>query len=114
MHAAMRLFYPGINFTQEMIAFWEYKDMGIQQGYILLPLLILIAYQRYKLEFLMPAKYRNIKQADLWRNHYKAYLVLIACIGLAIGVAVYFPLPDIVLLFGIILCTTVYQLLLPD
>lgn len=114
MHVAMRFFYPEINFTQEMIAFWEYEDMGIQQGYILLPLLILIAHQRYKLEFLMPARYRSIKQVTLWNHHIRAYLMLIGAIGFAIGTAFLIPTPDSVLLFGIITGTTVYQLVFPD
>lgn len=114
IHIAMTFFHPGINFTKEIIAFWEYKDMGIQQGYILLPLLILIAVQRYKLEFLIPASYRSIKQSHLWRNHFRSYLVLIGFTGFIIGIAVFFPVPDFVLLFGIILGTTSYQMLFPD
>jgi hypothetical protein len=114
VHFGISLFHADLDFLKEMIAFWEYKDMGIQQGYILLPLLILIAYQRYKLEFLMPARYRNMSSNMLWRNQYRVYLALIAGAGLAIGSAVFFPLSDLVLLFGIIILSTLYQLLLPD
>lgn len=114
IHIAIWLFYPGIDFIKEMVAFWEYEDMGFQQGYILLPLLILIAYQRYKLEFLLPARYRNTRQLDLWNNHFRAYLILIGLVGFAILISYGITLPDIALLFGIIIGTTSYQLYLPE
>lgn len=114
IHLALSLFHPGIDFPKEIIAFWNYRDMGIEQGYILLPLLILIAYQRYKVEFLMPARYRDLELNQFWKKHLRSYLALIAGVGLAIGSTVIYPFPDIVLLFGIILGSTGYQILVQD
>ena len=39
IHFAMRTIHPDINFTKEIVKFWTYKDLGIEQGYILLPLI---------------------------------------------------------------------------
>ncbi len=33
----MKALVPTIDFTKEILAFWNYKDMGIEQGYFLLP-----------------------------------------------------------------------------
>ena len=35
----MQALVPTIDFTKEISAFWNYKDMGIEQGYFLLPLI---------------------------------------------------------------------------
>lgn len=66
VHFGVYLFQSNINFITQLKAFWTYEDMGIQQGYILLPLVVFAAYQQYKMEFLMRAKEKNTDLNRLW------------------------------------------------
>jgi hypothetical protein len=63
VHITMKALVPTIDFTKEMLAFWKYKDMGIEQGYFLLPLIVIAGYQRYKMEFLMKVWVAVLKSA---------------------------------------------------
>lgn len=109
-HLAIQGIVPGINFKQELINFWTYKDLGIEQGYILVPLIILVGYQRYRMEFLLPAKERVLTIDRLWRGHFIAQFMLIGCCGLAIGLSKIVSVPQVVYIIGIVLIVGVFQL----
>lgn len=114
IHLTMKLYEPEISFAKEITLFWTYKDMGMQQGYILIPLLVLLSVQRYKLEFLMTAKYRSIKQVRLWRSHYRAYLFLIGGVGLTMGILSFVHPADWIILLGVIAGTSTYQIVFSE
>lgn len=109
-HLAIQGIIPGIDFKEELINFWTYKDMGIEQGYILVPLIILVGYQRYRMEFLLPAKERVLTIDRLWRGHFIAQFMLIGCCGLAIGLSAIVSMPQVVYIIGIVLIVGVFQL----
>ncbi len=50
IHAAIYLQNPQVNFGKEVISFLTYKDMGIQQGFVLLPLLVASEWMRIRNE----------------------------------------------------------------
>ena len=109
IHLVILQIYPGIDFQTEIASFWNYEDMGIKQGYVLIPLLFLVAFQRYKLEFLGPQKYRTLVLPVLWKNHIRTYLPLIAGVGICAGLVNFVTIPDILLLIGILLLTSLYR-----
>lgn len=111
VHLAMQVLHPTIDFQKEALAFWSYKDMGIEQGYILLPLLILVAYQKYKMEFLMPALYKTINLQGMWKEHQKANIILLAFIGLALGMFSFIAPPEWILILLIVVISSGYKLL---
>lgn len=111
IHFAIQALHPSIDFQKEAFEFWSYKDMGIEQGYILLPLLILVAYQKYKMEFLMPALYNTIDLKALWKEHQKANIILLAFIGLALGIFSFITPPEWILILLIIAISSGYKLL---
>ncbi len=53
IHAAIYLQNPQVNFGKEVISFLTYKDMGIQQGFVLLPLVIASEWMRINNELKM-------------------------------------------------------------
>jgi hypothetical protein len=110
IHLALYFISDGIVFKQEAIAFWEYEELGLKQGYLLVPLVFFVGYQQYKMEFLMLAKYRNLSLSDLWRRHIQALCVVVAFAGFCIGLAQFIVLPDIVYVLGIVFCTVFYKL----
>ena len=109
IHVAMKSIVVGIDFKKEIIAFWNYTEMGIKQGYVLLPLIAFMGYQQYKMEFLLPAKYRKISTQQLWNNNIKAFLVIIAFTGLAFGITQFIMLPEIVFVLGIVVFQALYS-----
>ena len=52
IHLTMPSIQSNIVFIDEIILFWTYEELGIQQGLLLVPLVVFGAYQKYKLEFL--------------------------------------------------------------
>jgi hypothetical protein len=114
IHLGILTMHPEIHFFHELVAFWQYKDMGVQQGYILLPLLVLVAYQRYKMEFLLTAKFRAINEIELWRGHQRSHLYLIGASAFAAGLISIVSIPEPFLLGAVIVGISGYNLFLSD
>jgi hypothetical protein len=111
VHLSMNMLHPQIDFYKEFIQFLSYKDMGIAQGYFLLPLIALVGYQRYKMEFLMPARFKTQTIPTLWASHFKMQFTLIGCVAFTIGFQSLIALPETVYIIAIVVVTSVYQLL---
>lgn len=109
-HLAIYKIHPEMDLSRELVNFWSYKDMGIEQGYLLLPLIMIVGYQRYKLEFLVPQMYSKVSMDMIWKQHLRAHCALLGFIGLLLGISVIVILPETVYLSGIILLTSLYQL----
>lgn len=60
----------GIRFKEDTLRFLLLKDMGIAQGYLLIPLIILTAVMQYKSEFIRMGLFTHIKPATLWKENY--------------------------------------------
>ena len=110
VHLSMKMLHPQIDFYKEFIQFLSYKDMGIAQGYFLLPLIALAGFQRYKMEFLMPARFKIISITSLWSAHFKMQFTLIGCVAFTIGFQSLIALPETVYIIAIVVVTSVYQL----
>lgn len=110
IHLAIRSIHPEIYFTQEIMDFWTYKDMGFEQGYILIPLIVLVGFQRYKLEFIATRKYETLKIESLWKPHINSHYFILGGAALIIGISTFIVFPELVYILGIILFSTIYQL----
>lgn len=101
-HLFFLSYQPTIDFKQEVLNFLSYKDMGIAQGYILLPLLIFVNYQKYKLEFLVPNLQYKQNLIFLWKTNLSNLLLSVAWFALLIGITRVFTLSDFwVLIIGV-------------
>ena len=110
VHAFIAAAVPGIDFKKEALAFWSYEDMGIAQGYILIPLVLFVAIQRYRMEFLMRGKFRTIQPFVFWQGHFRMYFLLIGSVGIVLGLALLITLPELVYVLTAIASTTLYTL----
>lgn len=106
----MQLLQPTFNFSERVVAFLRYNDMGIEQGYILLPLLLLNGISVYKQQFIRPELYKYLTMGQLINESSKQGLLLLACAGLFLGVALFVQLPEEILLFSTIIGTTGYRI----
>ena len=100
---------PAFNAIDELSKFWNYKDMGIEQGYILVPLVILMGYLQYKNEFILPKIYEKITISHLWKKHLKAYIVLLAFTAFTFGLVQFISISEGILVIGIITLSSAYQ-----
>jgi hypothetical protein len=101
--------HPELNLKQEIITFWKYKDLGIQQGYILLPLVFFVGFQRYKWDFLNARKNETQSVVFLWRDHLKRLLLLLTCVGFMAGLTSFVIFPDWVYLSLLLGTTSIFQ-----
>ena len=109
-HIATLLVHPEINFKAEVLDFWTYEDMGIQQGYLLIPLVLFASYQRYKMDFLMRGEDRKMKLSTLWNSKNRAYLIIIAFSGLVAGLSQLISFNDAIYIMAIVFFSSIYQL----
>ncbi len=114
IHLSMLYIQEGIVFSDEVIAFWNYEDMGIKQGYLFVPLVLLLSYQQYRMEFLMPARYRKLSIVEVWRPHIQALVIIAGFAIFCLGVSFFFVFPEIVFVLGIVVFTVTYKLKLAD
>lgn len=110
LHFALFHMDPARKFTQELMAFWTYEDMGIQQGYFLIPLVFFASFQQYKLEFLMPARYKSLQVMHVWQPVFRAYLFILVGTLLVLLSTFFIVLDELVYIALIVLLTTAYKL----
>ena len=110
VHLNMNCIEQGISFSKEIFDFWSYKDLGIAQGYLLLPILFIVGFQRFKMEFIAQKQYETVSMSGVWGSHLKENSILLALIGLVYGITFFFVFPEIVYLIGLILCTAAYRI----
>ncbi|MCH2223213.1 MAG: hypothetical protein MK066_00495 [Crocinitomicaceae bacterium] len=109
IHGAMAQIDLGIDFQDELIAFWSYTELGIQQGYILVPLIAFAGYQQYKLTFLMRAKYRTAEVRNIWKRHHITLILLLSSAGVALGLSFFVTLPEMIYVLLIVVGCTTYS-----
>ncbi len=110
IHFSMMFIVEGIAFKNEIIDFWNYEELGIKQGYVLVPLVLFVSFQQYKMEFVMPARYRIQSLKLIWSAHIQALLVVLGFSGLCLGVSLFILIPEVVVVLGIIVFTVLYKL----
>lgn len=103
--------HPGFSWTERIWAFLSYSDMGIQQGFILIPLMILSGYLTYKQQFLLPQLFRKYPVSQFTRESVKQGIILSLAFGLTLLISRFVHIPDEVLLFGTVLGVVIYRLL---
>lgn len=106
----MQLLQPTFDFSERVIAFLRYNDMGIEQGYVLLPLLLLNGISVYKQQFIRPELFKYLTMGQLINESSKQGLLLLASAGLFLGISLIVQLPDEILLFSTIIGTTGYRI----
>ena len=98
---------------KELYAFWSLKDVGgIEQGYVLIPLIIFIGYFQYKMEFLKPGFFAKMSIQDLWNPHIKSLLFILGFSALSFGIVQFIQLPEVFFVVGIVLISSFLQLLI--
>ncbi|MDB4075021.1 MAG: hypothetical protein QNK78_07170 [Crocinitomicaceae bacterium] len=114
IHVAMYSIEPSIDFIKQIKLFWTYEEMGMQQGYLLIPLVVFAAYSQYRMDFLMMRKDRVAELNIEWKKHLRALLVIIGFTGIVIGLSQFIVLAEIVYVLGIVGLIAAYNLLVGE
>ena len=111
-HSGILMMHPEIDFQKEFIDFIMYKEMGIPQGFVLIPLVGFIAYQQYNIEFIRTGLYLKAEPDKLWARHIIDRLnILIFALLIAI-LLIFIPFSETVILITVVILSGLYQLLL--
>lgn len=103
--------HPELHWGERVTSFLLYKDLGIEQGYVLIPLIVINGILQYRQQFLMTGRYRSTTTDELTRPFIFQGMLLLAIGALFLGIAslVSFPeMPAVILLIG---GTSAYRLL---
>lgn len=76
--------YPEINFLHEINAFFWYEDMGIAQGFILLPIVVFSERMRYKMNIKLFTDEMHVKYWSIQTTQLMAYFSLFLLLSLAL------------------------------
>jgi hypothetical protein len=76
--------HPEINFLHEINAFFWYKDMGIAQGFILLPIVVFSERMRYKMNIKLFTDEMHVKHWYIQTTQLMAYFSLFLLLILAL------------------------------
>lgn len=106
---------PGMHthfsWTERIWAFLSYSDMGIQQGFVLIPLMVLSGYLTYKQQFLLPQLFRKYPVSEFTKESVKQGIILSLAFGITLLVSRFVQIPDEVVLFGTVLGVVTYRLI---
>lgn len=94
----LHLSYSETAIIEQISLFWNHKDMGIAQGWLLLPLLPLSEYMRFQNEKKMGITLET--SLKLMENLKSRRWIQIGILGLLLGILTFVPLSEIVLLFA--------------
>ncbi len=98
LYVVLYIIVPHFSLTQRFVDFLAYEDMGLAQGYLLIPLLILSGYNGYKREFLLPKLYERKSVREILSISSKQNVcVLIAAVILLVISHVVLIEPEVVL-----------------
>ena len=109
IHIIIHIIHPNFSASKEVIAFLTYTEMGIPQGIILIPLIVLMGYVQFKNEFIKPKRYLTLKFEFLWKQHFTSNLMILAGAGLGLGISYFIILPEWFYVISIVLVSGVYQ-----
>ncbi len=100
---------PAFDLLKNTWAFLSYKEMGIAQGIILIPLLIYAGFSQYKMQFLLTGKFQTTKPSEIWKLHFKTMFLVIAASGLFLGLSLLAEIPVIYYVFALIFGVSLYR-----
>ncbi len=103
----------GSDFYKEFSSFLSYKEMGVPQLILLLPLIFVGGYMNYKVTFLQPKKYTTDNILFLWKDQLINSCALLIGVLLFMGVSFIVDLPATICICSMLLLITLYKLYVP-
>lgn len=100
---------PNFDFKQQTISFIMLKDMGIAQGFLILPLVAYTAFLQFKTEYLLPKKYLVMTSKQLLKKHHLGLVISLILAGLSLGISSFLVVPEMIAVITLIALTASYS-----
>lgn len=108
LHFMYFINHPQVDFGQEFTLFLSYTEMGIAQGWVLLPLIALNVWTQYKFTFLKLGLHTKISLSQLWKAHLNQRSFYLSTVIIGLGIHVVFHLNDVFFLWASVLLPVLY------
>lgn len=105
---------PNFSWIERIRAFLSYADMGIPQGIILIPLIVLNGYMLYNNQFVRIKLYERFGMDPITKTLYWESLLTPAIGIIAFITSLFITYPPEILLFGSIIGVSIFRLLMRD
>jgi hypothetical protein len=103
----------GSDFHKEFSSFLSYKEMGVPQLILLLPLILVGGYMNYKVTFLLPKKFASESISRIWKDQLVTSSFILIVILLFVAITFFFLLPESVYIWAILAIIALYKLFMP-
>ncbi len=100
---------PALDWKVRTWEFLVYKELGIQQGLILVPLIVLNGILVYRQQFLLPQRFRVLEMVQITRPLMQQNLLLLATGGLLVAVTYFVKFPEEILIAAAVLGISCYR-----
>lgn len=97
------------DFVAQTWEFISYKEMGIPQGILLLPLVVYGGYAQYKMQFLMNGKFSKTSATENWKSHFFFLWMAFFASLLFYIVSYFFFIPEIIYIGGLLFGIAVFK-----
>jgi hypothetical protein len=111
VHGVYYIHRINVDFLAEIKSFFAYKELGIPQGWVLVPLVFLNVWVQYKFAFLNVGLHTKTQISLLWQLHFKYKIFVFILVLVASLIHTLFHLSDAVLVWITILLPIVYMLI---
>lgn len=93
LHGMYYMNHTNVDFTNEILRFLSYKEMGIAQGWVLIPLVVVSVWMPYKYQFLKLGLQTKTQLSKLWTGQlgYKLLVFTLVVVGALIHTLVHLP-----------------------
>jgi hypothetical protein len=100
---------PAFNAGAATWKFLAYKELGIPQGILLVPLVIYTGYAQYRMHFLMTGRFSTQTIKEVWKTHFNTLLLALAAAALWFGSTFLFTGPELLYILLLIAGATAYR-----
>lgn len=110
-HLVILFIHPEYDLWTAFLDFMRYEEMGIQQAYLILPLVFFAGWQQYKIQFLNQGAAKVILLSDLLKKQQQKYYLLLVFTILCLILAYFLIRKELVYILLLIGSSTLYKLL---
>lgn len=100
LHLMYSFNHESFNVGQEIISFLSYEELGLAQGWIFIPLIILNVWMQYKFTFLKLKLHTKIQISGLWKEYLMHRYIVLGIVIVGCAVHYFTSLNDVVFVWA--------------
>lgn len=110
-HLALFILQPNLELASEFIRFLTYEDMGLAQGILLIPLIALMVYTEYKMQFIRFVLYQRQEERGLRTHHQRDIFAAILLSSCYLIVGLFVSINESILVFSLLGIILTYRII---